>query len=269
MATFFWGKVFCAAFGYMFAGPLGLIVGLIVGYFIDKNSREAAESGRFKLQKVFFDTLFLIMGYIAKSDGRVSKKEIKVAEAIMHQLGLSSVRRKDAIDLFNQGKRAAFSLNYVIDVFHNKYKHDIHISKLFIEIQLQMAYANGFAGINAKNILNQIASKLGIKQINFKYYDTIFSQQSSRQDYSYKQEHAKSKQTQTVKSEIAMAYEVLSIDKTATDAEVKKSYRKLMSQHHPDKLISKGLPEDMLKFATEKTQKIKAAYEVIRKSRGM
>ena len=63
------------------------------------------------------------------------------------------------------------------------------------------------------------------------------------------------------------AYEILGVSKAATDADVKKAYRRLMSQHHPDKLIAKGLPDEMVKLATEKTQKIKAAYEEIRNSR--
>ena len=54
---------------------------------------------------------------------------------------------------------------------------------------------------------------------------------------------------------------------TATDAEVKKAYRRQMNQHHPDKLVARGMPEDMIKIATEKTQEIKAAYEQIKRSR--
>ena len=55
----------------------------------------------------------------------------------------------------------------------------------------------------------------------------------------------------------------------ASDEEVKKAYRKLMSQNHPDKLMAKGLPQDMLKVATEKTQQIQKAYEQIKAARGM
>ena len=49
--------------------------------------------------------------------------------------------------------------------------------------------------------------------------------------------------------------------------ELKKAYRKLISQHHPDKLVSKGLPEEMMKIATEKTREIKEAYEFIKEHR--
>jgi len=64
------------------------------------------------------------------------------------------------------------------------------------------------------------------------------------------------------------AYELLGVENTAEQNTVKRAYRKLMSQHHPDKLVSKGLPPEMIKIATEKTQHIKAAYELIKASRG-
>ena len=63
------------------------------------------------------------------------------------------------------------------------------------------------------------------------------------------------------------AYRALGVESTATDKEVKRAYRKLMSEHHPDKLIAKGVPEAMIKLATERTQEIQTAYELIRKSR--
>ena len=63
------------------------------------------------------------------------------------------------------------------------------------------------------------------------------------------------------------AYQILGVSENATDAEVKKAYRRLMSQHHPDKLMAKGLPPEMIKVATQKTQQIKKAYEQICKAR--
>ena len=65
------------------------------------------------------------------------------------------------------------------------------------------------------------------------------------------------------------AYAVLNVSASSSDAEVKKAYRRLMSQHHPDKLVAKGLPEEMMELAKEKTQEIRAAYDVIKNSRGM
>ena len=68
---------------------------------------------------------------------------------------------------------------------------------------------------------------------------------------------------------LADAYEILGVPKTATDAEVKRAYRKLMSENHPDKLVARGLPESMLEVAKQKTQAIQAAWERVREARGM
>ena len=65
------------------------------------------------------------------------------------------------------------------------------------------------------------------------------------------------------------AYAVLGVEKDASDAEVKRAYRRLRSQHHPDKLVSKGLPEEMMKVATQKTYEIRQAYERVREARGL
>jgi DnaJ like chaperone protein len=68
---------------------------------------------------------------------------------------------------------------------------------------------------------------------------------------------------------VAQAYEVLGVERSASDAEVIKAYRRLMSQHHPDKLLAKGLPESMLQLAQEKTAQIRAAYDLLRAARGI
>jgi len=70
-------------------------------------------------------------------------------------------------------------------------------------------------------------------------------------------------QQQSSEEALKEAYAVLGVTSAASDGEVKKAYRRQMNEHHPDKLVSKGMPEEMVKMATEKTQEIKAAYELV------
>ena len=74
-------------------------------------------------------------------------------------------------------------------------------------------------------------------------------------------------QGDNLRQQLANAYAVLGVKADTPDDELKKTYRKLMSQHHPDKLLAKGLPEEMMKLAKEKTQEIQTAYDLIKKSR--
>ena len=68
-------------------------------------------------------------------------------------------------------------------------------------------------------------------------------------------------------NELNKAYDALGVEKTASDAEIKKAYRKLMSEYHPDKLMGQGVPDDMIKVATERSQEVQTAYDLIKKSR--
>jgi len=73
---------------------------------------------------------------------------------------------------------------------------------------------------------------------------------------------------QAARVSLADAYAVLNVSPTASDEQIKKAYRRLLSQHHPDKLVAKGLPEEMMKLASERTHQIRSAYEAIREKRG-
>ena len=69
-------------------------------------------------------------------------------------------------------------------------------------------------------------------------------------------------------SALDTAYAALGVASDATDTEIKRRYRKLMSENHPDKLIAEGVPDELLRVATERAQEITAAYEVIQQARG-
>ncbi len=267
-----WGKFIGGFFGYLLAGPLGLILGVFIGYLFDRgfasNQGWAFSSLDPTLaRQVFFDSTFLVMGHIAKLDGRVSEAEIQAARAIMNRLGLTAEMRRKAIDLFNQGKQPTFDLERTLKRLVQTCHRDKILLKLFVEIQMQTAFAEHRFNADKQHVLQKICQYLGFSPINFSFFEHIFQfeqafqQQSGQQQQSYQERHRPYHSQHQLN--LQDAYAILGISERATPTEIKKAYRKQMSQHHPDKLLSKGLPEEMIKIATEKTQNIKAAYDRI------
>jgi len=252
----FFGKILGGFLGFSIAGPVGFALGVILGHFYDLGYFHAffnttTDSGHTMAQQIFFNNTFKIMGYIAKSDGLVSTHEIQVARVIMQKLNLSESAQHNAIYLFNVGKQPGFDLSQSLAELKRVFYFQPTLLRLFLEIQLQMASAEGRLSPAKKTILQRICHELGIARF---YFEEDFQEQSRQYD-----------QRAPATPSTENPYDILGVSKNATLDEVKKIYRRLMSQNHPDKLISKGLPPEMIKLATQKTQKIKKAYEEIKK----
>jgi DnaJ like chaperone protein len=143
--------------------------------------------------------------------------------------------------------------------------------RMFLEIQMRAALmGDGMQGATGAS-LARVAQVLGISALEFAHLETVLRLQGYGAAYGYDPSGAGSARPGAApgRDALAEAYEVLDVPRTAGDAEVKRSYRRLMSQNHPDKLVARGLPESMLEVAKQKTQAIQAAYERIRESRGM
>ncbi len=258
------GKVVGGAFGFLMGGPLGAILGASLGHQFDagmhgfEDDEQLSPGDQHRVQMAFFTATFSVMGHIAKADGKVSKAEINLAKRVMDELALSEELRKTAINLFQQGKQEKFPINEVLDQFRKECHRRTHLIHMFLEIQIQAAFADGVLDQAEEHILQKICTHLGVSRL---VYERIKLQFQAQQRFYGKGQH------QTSQNSLQDAYAVLGVSSSATDAEVKKAYRRLMSQHHPDKLVAKGLPEEMMVIAKEKTQKISKAYEMIKQSR--
>jgi DnaJ like chaperone protein len=257
-----WGKALGGAFGFMIGGPLGALMGIAFGHSFDRGlgKLDSADWGaeRERTQAAFFTAAFSVMGYIAKADGRVTRDEIQLAEAVMDRLGLSAEMRDSAKKLFNEGKAADFPIDEVMIQFRREAHRRTTLMQMFLEIQLQAAYADGVMHPAEKQALIDICGHLGIPAAQLERLEEMLRAGFGRGGYD----------PAASKTSLEDAYRMLGVDESVGDTELKKTYRRLMSQHHPDKLVAKGLPEEMIQDATEKTQQIKAAYELIRQSRG-
>jgi len=177
--------------------------------------------------------------------------------------------RRAAIALFAERKAEGFPLDDVLKQFRQECHRRRSLMRMFIEIQIQAAYADGRPGPEEERLLLYICGYLRISEREFRHLEQLVRLQQTfsagpRRDHGY-----------TPRQPVAQgptsnqAYAVLGVTPKATDAEVKRAYRRLLSQHHPDKLVSKGFPEEMMKLAAEKTHEIRQAYEAVTRARAL
>lgn len=278
-----WGKVLGGIFGYLTAGPIGALFGILVGNFFDKglashfsNTHWLYHSERKEVQKLFFNATFSVMGHIAKADGRVSEQEIKMAQLLMNEMGLSNEQKVLAKRLFNDGKEPHFKLDSILSQLQRECRDNRELLKLFVDIQYRAAQVDGLSSRKIK-ALDAIFSRLGFAPLHkqYRFYEDFgeaYEQQRQQQQHKQKEyqysSYQKRSQHHAPHTTLTQAYALLEVAPEATKAEVKRAYRQLMSRNHPDKLIAQGLPEGMIKIANDKTQKILKAYELICKSKG-
>jgi len=264
-----WGKVIGGALGFALVGPLGALLGAALGHSFDKGIKglEKADFGiggadQERIQAAFFTATFSIMGKIAKADGIVSKTEIDVARQTMDKMQLNEDQKHAAINLFNQGKETGFDHQPVLEQFRHECGRRTNLLRIFMEIQLTTALADNELHPEEHKLLIQVAELLGFSR---RHFEELLAMMTAQQRYSHFGGNHPSKATE--KQAIEQAYKVLGMKPECSDAELKKAYRRLISQHHPDKLVSKGLPEEMMKIATAKTREIKDAYEQLKNYR--
>ena len=246
--------------GLFTGGPAGLVMGGLFAYFASRMLSKAMSN--YHPQQLLFRATFAVMGKIAKADGRVSEHEIAFANAVMDQMKLVGEKRQEAIDQFTLGKDPDYDIGTLLRPLAKYLKYRPDVRMIFVEVQLQAAFADGEVSRDELAVIQQVCAFL---QMTEQEVEILISRMRAQQSFHQQGEYGFS--PEQAAQRVAAAYQVLGVDESASDAEVKKAYRRLMSQHHPDKLLAKGLPEEMVQMAKEKSQEIQAAYEQVKKAR--
>jgi DnaJ like chaperone protein len=258
-----WGKLAGGLLGFVFGRWLGAAVGLVLGHQFDvglARQREARGSGDAvrQVQQEFFTAAFAVMGCVAKCDGRVSEDEIRVARDVMRRMQLNDEQMRSAIHLFNQGKQSDFDVDKALRRLASACRRHPDMLRTFMEVQLQIALADGEIEPEERDLLMQACAALAIPRTELDRLEMLVRRYDSG---------LPAPNTQTER--LQKCYRLLGVDRHASDGAVKQAYRRLMSQHHPDKMAARELPEEMRQLAEERTREIREAYDVVRAARGI
>jgi len=265
------GKLIGALLGFVITRrPMGVLLGMILGHLYDQYAagrRTGPHPDMAAVRATFFRASFTIMGHVAKSDGRVSEQDIAAARRIFRQFNLGDAETRAAMEFYSQGKHVDFDAGAMLAELANACRGREEVLRMFLEIQMRAALmGDGLSGVT-RATLSSVAATLGIGALEFAHLEALLRFQA--QAGAYGSAGGGPGRASGGKSSLAEAYEILGVDANAPDAEVKRAYRKLMSENHPDKLIARGLPESMQEVAKQKTQAIQAAWERVREARGL
>ena len=282
-----WGKILGALFGFMFFKHIiGAIFGLLIGHFFDKAYRQDFNQlggfGRFftdqnnlKQQAIFFHSLFSALGHLAKSDGKVTDREIQIATALMDEMRLTGDARREAQDAFREGKARDFPLVDTLKGFYDASHGRRDILQVFLEILIQAAFADGQLSQEEYNVLEKVAKPLGFRRRDLDYLISMYEAEirfrqrahsgAGQRSHSGQLQHSQSAYSE--QQSLDEVYRTLGVSASDDEKTIKRAYRKRMSEHHPDKLVSKGLPEQAMEIAKKKAQDIQSAYELIKQKR--
>lgn len=269
------GPLLGVVMGYFLAGGgvLGVVgagVGALLGRQFDTviqlsnglydAAHRKSELREGDIQRAFFDATFVCLGRIAKCDGVVCQAEINWTMQVMERMGLTPEKKQEAIERFDKGKSTSYDITLDLKRLQKACGRRSTLPQLFMEMLVQEALADGTMAQKEWAALTHIASTI---QFSVSKLERLVRSAQASQDFNDKQSQQK---TPDSSSDLLLkAYSVLGVSPTVTMAELKKAYRRQMNQHHPDKMIARGLPEEMVTMATEKTQTIHTAYEMIQK----
>ena len=245
------GKIIGGTIGFALGGPLGAIAGAAFGHAYDATSDQQGDDRRPRLsrhdaaQATFFIAAFSMLAKIAKADGVVKKEEVESIEKFMlYELNLDPQSRHMAMNIFQAALNSRESFQDFANQFYQHFQYQPQLLELMIDMLVRVSVSDGSMTANEEKL---ILSAIDIFHFNQQTYHTIRSR--------YVRDTSK-------------YYAVLGCQSTDSDDHIKRQYRKLVQEYHPDKILSKGLPEEFVKFANDKFREIQEAYEMIKKERG-
>lgn len=262
----YWGKIIGTLAGLATLKPWFALLGLIVGHQFDRGfaarfrnfEQQGAPVGR--LPEEYLRPLFQTMGHLAKIDGRVSEAEIRAARSIMHRIGLGPAKVRNAINWFDEGKRATFPLQQTVRHLRRVAARRSEQRLLFLRLLLEVVLAKDRMHQKERALIWTICTEFDIGRVELAQLEAMIRAQKG-----FRHSPAGDADAQRVKQ----AYAALGVDQTASNDEIKKAYRRAMNKSHPDKIASSNPEKAVLAEAERRTREVRGAYEMLKARRSI
>jgi DnaJ like chaperone protein len=255
------GKMIGGTIGFALGGPIGAVAGATFGHtFVDRKEdaylksipggsipgRQMGLSTNEEAQLIFFTAAFSMLAKICKADGQISEKEIEAVEAFMtRDLQLDHEGRETAKQIFRRAIDSPEGFEAFAQQFYAVFRAQPNIIELMVDVLLRVSAADGQISNEEESMLLSVTRIFNVSDTNYSRLKSKYVRVTNKY------------------------YAVLKCDESASNEELKKQYRTLVTEYHPDKIEAKGLPEEFIKFANDKFREIQEAYEHIKQERGL
>lgn len=244
-----WGKVIGGVAGFALGGPLGAIMGTVAGHAYDK--MKAGDAGRIddnvNRQVAFTTAVIVLSAKMAKADGQVTRAEVDAFRELFH---IPPDEMKNVGRLFDEAKKDAQGFEPYAEQISMMFAHQPAVMEELLGGLFHISRADGVIHPKELEFLRKTALIFGFSEIQFERLKAIHMGDIGGADG-------------------ADPYQVLGLSRQASEDEIKKTYRTLIRENHPDTLIAQGMPQEFIDVANEKMAAINAAYDVVEKERGL
>lgn len=239
------GKIFGGVAGFLLGGPVGAILGVFAGSWFDKNmALEDGGSRYYNPETVFWTGVSVLSAKMSKADGTVSQDEVELFRRFLNQQNVDQSTQKLCAEIFNKAKVDAQGYDvYAEDIFEI-WHHDSNVLGEIFILLVNIAKSDNYLHPEEMRMLERIAQIFRIHPQDFQRFMALAEDKVD--------EHI---------------YDILGVKPDAFLSEIKRAYRKLVKENHPDTLESKGVPQHVIDDAKERMAKINEAYDKILKER--
>ncbi|MDG2458361.1 MAG: TerB family tellurite resistance protein [Alphaproteobacteria bacterium] len=234
-----WGSLLGGVIGFSFGGPFGALLGSFLGGKISKLNSSKIIGNQQNSQEVFALSLIILSAKLSKADGHVSKEELI---AVKDKLQIPDSEIDQVAKIFNKAKDESTGYEPYAKQIAEIFRDNINVLEEVINILFYIAEADGHVSNDEETMIANIAYIFGLSQ---KQYQSI----------------KESRKT----SDKLNPYIVLESQPTDDLKTIRKNYIKLSKEHHPDLLISKGVPVEVINESKNKMRSINAAWDQVQK----